>query len=108
MHEDISATNIIKILETPSIEQMRAAAEWLANYDSTPDLQLALYSLLKQQIIPQQRGGLLAIAYTESIVPNNIKGVMMIKPGNNLLIESSDYSATESLLAIAGARKLPS
>lgn len=31
----------------------------------------------------------------------------MIKPGNNLLIESSDYSATESLLAIAIRESCP-
>ena len=107
MHEDMSATTAIKIIETPSIEQIQVATEWLANYHSTPDLQLALDYILKHQIVPNQRGGLVALAYTQSIIPSNIKGVVMIKPENNLKIESSDYSAAESLLAVATAHSCP-
>lgn len=107
MHEDTSATSEIKIIANPSHSEIQVASDWLANnYYQTPDLELALNYLLHHQIVPHKRG-LLAIAHTKSTNLNDIKGIVMMKPGNNLLLESSNCSTAEYLFAIATASCCP-
>lgn len=105
IHNNTYATTELKIIQTPSLEQIQTVTEWLENSQvENPNLQLALNSLLEYGIIPHKRGGLVAIAHTsaDSLDVNNIQGVVMGKPGNpNLLIESYNYNTAKSLLAIA-------
>ncbi len=113
IHNNTSATTELKIIQTPSLEQIQTVTEWLENSQvENPNLELALNYLLQHQIIPHERGGLVAIAYTPSptnyLDVNNIQGIVMAKPDNtNLLIESCNYDTTKSLLAIAIARGCP-
>jgi hypothetical protein len=47
-----------EILRTPSPQGIHIAAQWLAHHsEKNPDLELALNFLLKNQIIPHERGG---------------------------------------------------
>jgi GNAT superfamily N-acetyltransferase len=111
MDNNTSATTELKIIQTPSLEQIQTVTEWLENSQvENPNLELDLNHLLEYGIIPHERGALVAIAYTpaNSLDVNNIQGVVMVKAGNtNLLIESCNYDTAESLLNIATARGCP-
>ena len=107
MDNSTSTTNELKIIQTPSLEQIQTVIEWLENLQiENPNLELALNYLLQHRIIPHERGGLVALAFTpsqtNSLDVNNIQGIVMVKPGNtSLLIESSNYDIANSLLTIA-------
>jgi GNAT superfamily N-acetyltransferase len=113
MDRNTSTTTELKIIQTPSLEQIQNAIAWLENSQvENPNLELALNYLLEHRIIPHERGGLVAIAHTpsptNSLDVNNIQGIVMAKPGNtNLLIESRNYDIAKSLLTIATARGCP-
>jgi GNAT superfamily N-acetyltransferase len=113
MDNSTSTTNELKIIQTPSLEQIQTVIEWLENLQiENPNLELALNYLLQHRIIPHERGGLVALAFTpsqtNSLDVNNIQGIVMVKPGNtSLLIESSNYDIANSLLTIATARGYP-
>jgi GNAT superfamily N-acetyltransferase len=111
IHNNTSATTELKIIQTPSLEQIQTVTEWLENSQvENPNLELALNYLLEYGIIPHERGGLLAIAHTpaNSLDFKNIQGVVMVKSGNtNLLIESCNSGTAESLFVIATARGCP-
>jgi hypothetical protein len=102
MDSNTSPTTELKIIQTPSLEEIQIVTEWLENSQiENPNLELSLNSLLEYGIIPHKRGGLVAIAYTSTnfLDVNNIQGVVMVKPGNAfVLIESSNYDTAKSLL----------
>lgn len=103
----------LKILKTPSYQQIQEASEWLSNHaHPNPDLEIALNLILQNQITPHERGGLVAIAHRsvtlDSFIQQEIQGVVMAKPGNtNVSIESSDYSTTEALFSLIQSRGCP-
>ncbi|BAY29370.1 hypothetical protein NIES2107_12130 [Nostoc carneum NIES-2107] len=113
MKDHISATTAITIIKTPNLNQIQTVSDWLVNLQiNNPNLEIALNYLIQHQIIPHQRGGLVAIAYNPSAANSldieNIQGIVMAKPGNtNLLIESCNYSTAKSLLTIAAAQGCP-
>ncbi len=109
MHDDVSATVLV---QSPSLLQVQAAAEWLANHPhKNPDLEVALNLILQGRIVPAKTGELVAIAYsssTDTSTQGDIRGIVMAKPGNgNLSLESSDRQTTESLLTLAQPRGCP-
>jgi GNAT superfamily N-acetyltransferase len=113
MDNNTHATTELKIIQTPSLEQIQTVTTWLENSQvENPNLELELNDLLEHRIIPHKRGGFVAIAHTSSLTNfldfNNIQGVVMMKPGNtNLLIESCNYDTAKSLLTIATTRGCP-
>jgi ribosomal protein S18 acetylase RimI-like enzyme len=94
----------MQILTTPSLSQIQAAAEWLATQsEQNPDLEVALNLVLQGQIIPDQRGGLVAIAAS-----SDIQGIVMAKPGNTYVsIASADPTTAVALMALAQERGCP-
>lgn len=112
MHDDVSAISATVLIQSPSLEQVQAAAEWLANHPhKNPDLEVALNLILQGRIVPAETGELVAIAYassTDTFTQDDIRGVVMAKPGNlNLSLESSDRQTAESLLTLAQSRGCP-
>lgn len=111
MDNNTSTTTELKIIQTPSLEQIQTVTEWLENSQvENPNLELALNYLLEYGIIAHERGGLIAIAHTHAnfLDVNNIQGVIMVKPGKtNLLIESSNYDTAKFLLSIVTALGCP-
>ena len=106
-------TSPIQILESPSQDQIQAVAEWLVSHPhQNPDLEMALHLILRGQIVPHERGGLVAIAHCAAIasdlIQSDIQGVVMAKPGNaNVSIASSNGVAAEALLSIVLSRGCP-
>jgi GNAT superfamily N-acetyltransferase len=104
---------LLKILETPSHQEIRVVSEWLATHrHENPDLEIALNVVLRDQIIPHERGGLIAIAHKASTLDaftlQEIQGIVMAKPGNtNVLIESCDRSVAEALFNLIQSRGCP-
>lgn len=113
MNNNTSTTNELKIIQTPSLEQIQTVIAWLENQQiENPNLELALNYLLQNKIVPHERGGLVAIAYipspSNSLDISNIQGVIMAKPDNiNVLIESCNYETAKSLLKEATQRSCP-
>lgn len=112
MHDDISAISAAVLIQSPSLHQVQAAAEWLASHPhKNPDLEVALNLVLQGRIVPAKTGELIAIAYsspTDTFTPGDIRGIVMAKPGNlNLSLESSDRQTAESLLALARSHGCP-
>lgn len=100
----------IQILTSPSQIQIEGAAEWLTNQpQQNPDLEIGLYLILQGQIVPHDRGGLVAIAHgSTSSKLANIQGIMMAKSGNtNVSIVSTSRSTAEALVALIRARGCP-
>lgn len=103
----------IQILNTPSPLHIETAAAWLANSpQQNPDLEIALQLILRNQIVPHQQGGLVAIAYlaatARELTPSDIQGVVMAKPGNaNVSIASQNCTAAESLVSLVLSRGCP-
>jgi ribosomal protein S18 acetylase RimI-like enzyme len=111
---------LMKILQTPSASQIQVAAEWLAHHPHhNPDLEIALYLILKGQIVPHERGGLVAIAYMAPTAANgcgsqreltrsDIRGILMARADNtNVSIVSSNEVAVAALVAVILARGCP-
>jgi GNAT superfamily N-acetyltransferase len=121
MDNNTSVTTEFAIIQTPSLtliqsailHRSRSAIAWLENLQvDNPNLELALNSVLENQIIPHERGGLVAVACTpsptNSLDVSNIQGVVMAKPGNtSVLIEACNYNTAASLLTLATARGFP-
>jgi hypothetical protein len=103
MDNNTSTTSELKIIQTPSLEQIQTVVVWLENQQiENPNLELALNYLLQHKIIPHERGGLVAIAYTpspnNSLDVNNIQGIMMAKPDNtSVLIEACNENIAQIL-----------
>jgi hypothetical protein len=85
------------LVQSPSLLQVQAAAEWLAEHQhKNPDLEVALNLVLQGQIISNETGALVAVlgnaiahtSSTEAFTQDDIRGVMMMKPGN-LSLEGS-------------------
>lgn len=112
MHDDVSAISATVLIQSPSLHQVQAAAEWLANHPhKNPDLEVALNLILQGRIVPAKTGELVAIAYAslaDTFTQDNIRGIVMAKPGNaNLSLESSDRQTAESLLTLALSQGCP-
>jgi hypothetical protein len=113
MDNNTSVTTEFAIIQTPSLTLIQSANAWLENLQvDNPNLELALNSVLENQIIPHERRGLVAVACTpsptNSLDVSNIQGVVMAKPGNtSVLIEACNYNTAASLLALATARGCP-
>jgi GNAT superfamily N-acetyltransferase len=113
MDNQTSSTDESIIIQTSSREQIQIASIWLEIQQiENPNLELALNSILKNQIIPQEKGGLLTIAFspssTNSLNIDNIQGIVIAKPGNtSVLIEADNYNTAKSLLAEATVRGCP-
>lgn len=113
MDHDQVEPSPIPILNVPSQRQIQVAAEWLANqHHQNPDLELALHLILQKQIVPHERGGLVAIAHMATtageLTQAHIQGVVVAKPGNvNVSIASTNLTATEALLSLLLTRGCP-
>lgn len=100
----------IQILTSPFRIQIEAAAEWLTNQpQQNPDLEIGLNLILQGQIVPHDRGGLVAIAHgSTSSKLTNIQGIVLARPGNtNVSIVSTSRSTAEALVALIHARGCP-
>ncbi|BAZ06598.1 GNAT family N-acetyltransferase [Calothrix sp. NIES-3974] len=110
---DSSTSSELKIIQTPSLEQIQTVTVLLENQQiENPNLELALNYLLQHKIIPHKQGGLVAIAYTpspnNSLDVNNIQGIMMARTrSTSVLIESCNYETAKSLLQEATQRSCP-
>jgi GNAT superfamily N-acetyltransferase len=112
MHDDVFTIPATVLIQSPSLSQVKAAAEWLANHPhKNPDLEVALNLILQGRIVPAETGELVAIASvspTDVFTQGDIRGIVMAKPGNlNLSLESSDRHTVESLLMLAQPRGCP-
>jgi ribosomal protein S18 acetylase RimI-like enzyme len=96
------------LIQAPSLGQIQAAIEWLASQpQQNPDLEIGLHLIVKDQIVPHDRGGLVAIAHTSDKL-TDIQGIVLAQPGNrNVSMVSADASVTEALLALVSARGCP-
>jgi hypothetical protein len=103
------------LVKSPSLLQVQAAAEWLAEHQhKNPDLEVALNLVLQGQIVPNETGALVAVlgnaiahtSSTEAFTQDDIRGVIMMKTGN-LSLEGGDRSTAESLLRLALSRGYP-
>lgn len=110
----------MQILQTPSQSQIQVAAEWLSHHPHhNPDLEIALYLILQGQIVPHERGGLVAIAHMVPTAANgwgsqreltrsDIQGILMARADNaNVSIVSSNEVAAAALAALMLARGCP-
>lgn len=100
----------IQILTSPSQIQIETAAEWLINQpQQNPDLEIGLHLILQSQIVPHDRGGLVAIAHAStSSQLIDIQGIVLARPGNtNVAIVSASRSTAEALVALIRARGCP-
>jgi ribosomal protein S18 acetylase RimI-like enzyme len=112
MHDDVAAISATVLIQSLSLHQVQSAAEWLANHPhKNPDLEVALNLILQGRIVPAETGELVEIAYaspTNALNQDDIRGIMMAKPGNvNLSLESSDRQTAESLLTLAQSHGCP-
>lgn len=99
----------IQILVTPSLSHLQVATAWLATQASqNPDLEIALHLLLEGQIIPHDRGGLVALAFVGEFSPSRIQGIVMARPGNTgMSIVAADRMTAERLFSLTSARGCP-
>jgi GNAT superfamily N-acetyltransferase len=108
MNNHPAETSPLQLLTTPSQSQIKIAAEWLASHShQNPDLEIALHLLLQGQIVPHDRGGLIAIAYASREL-TEIRGIVMARPGNaTVSIVSVDRPTTEALFSLISAKGCP-
>jgi GNAT superfamily N-acetyltransferase len=110
MDHNSTESAAIQILTSPSQLQIEAAAQWLANQPQLNlDLEIALYLILRGQIVPHQHGGLVAIAHASTTDElTDIQGIVMARPGNtNVSIVAVNRSTAEALFALVAARGCP-
>ncbi|MBD1842617.1 GNAT family N-acetyltransferase [Cyanobacteria bacterium FACHB-63] len=108
MNHQATSTSI-QILATPSPSHLQVATAWLAAQESqNPNLEIALHLLLQGEIIPHERGGLVALAFVGEFSPSSIRGVVRARSGNtNVSMVATDPIAAERLFSLISARGCP-
>jgi len=106
------SSSAIALLQSPDLQQIQIAAQWLANQPfPNPDLEVALNLVLQGQIVPQKTGEFIAIAYNPSngeFLTDAILGIVMARPGNTTVsLESGDRTTAKALLAQITSRGCP-
>jgi len=106
MHDDIV------LVQPPSLDQLQRAADWLVMHPhKNPSLEVDLAWFLHHRIVPQEAGGLGAIAYSSSAGAlqddglQDIRGIVIAQPDNmSVSLEGSDRHTVELLFALVQPR----